>query len=59
MDTVKIRTILNILFMIGFVITIILYFAVDDNTTFVYACAATICIKFVEICIRIMPNKKR
>lgn len=52
MDPQKIRNILNILFMIGTLIAIIVYFAVDDKKTFIYVCAAVIFVKIMEFFIR-------
>ncbi|MDD4419856.1 MAG: hypothetical protein PHH81_13745, partial [Bacteroides graminisolvens] len=52
MDPQKIRNILNILFMIGTLIAIIVYFAVDDKKTFIYVCAAAIFVKIMEFFIR-------
>ena len=52
MDPQKIRNILNILFMIGTLIAIIVYFAVDDKKTFIYVCAAAIFVKIMEFFMR-------
>ncbi|MBQ8520932.1 MAG: hypothetical protein IJ456_06090 [Bacteroides sp.] len=54
MGTDKIRTILNIVFMILAVAAVILYFAVDDFTTFIYVCAAAIFVKLMEFFVRFM-----
>ena len=48
----KIRNILNILFMIGALISIILYFTADDRTVFLYVCGTTIVVKMMEFFIR-------
>ncbi len=52
MNPQKIRNILNILFMIGALVSMIVYFTVDDKKTFIYVCAGAIFIKMVEFFIR-------
>lgn len=52
MNPDKIRNILNILFMIGALVSIIIYFAVDDKKVFLYVCGATIFVKLMEFFIR-------
>lgn len=53
MDTDKIRTILNLLFLIGTVITLIVYFtAGDDKELFFYVCGTTLFIKVMELFMR-------
>lgn len=52
MNPDKIRTVLNIIFMIGALVTIIIYFATDDKKLFLYVCGATICVKLMEFFIR-------
>lgn len=52
MNADKIRTVLNVIFMIGALVSIILYFAIDDKITFFYVCGATICVKLMEFFIR-------
>ncbi|NDV81460.1 hypothetical protein [Bacteroides sp. 51] len=52
MNPDKIRNILNILFMIGALASIIIYFAVDDKKVFLYVCGATIFVKIMEFFIR-------
>lgn len=54
MNTTKIRTILNILFMIGAFASVILYFTVEDRMLFFYVCGAAIFLKFVEFILRFM-----
>ncbi len=54
MDRDTIRNILNTLFLIGTVICIILYFAVDDKMPFFYVCSASLFLKFMEIILRFM-----
>lgn len=52
MNPDKIRSILNILFLIGTVISIAVYFAVDDKKVFFYVCATTLFFKVMEFFIR-------
>lgn len=52
MNTDKIRSLLNLLFMIGAVASIILYFAVDDKKIFFYVCLASLFVKVMEFFIR-------
>ena len=54
MNTDKIRLILNIIFMIGAVASVCLYFFVEDTHPFIYVCAASLFIKMVEFFIRFM-----
>ncbi len=48
----KIRNILNILFLIGALASVITYFAVEDFKVFFYICIGTIFIKVIEFFIR-------
>ena len=48
----KIRTILNMLFLIGALASIVISFAVDDRKVFPYVCCATICVKLMEFFFR-------
>jgi hypothetical protein len=52
MNPDKIRNVLNILFMILALATIIVYFAVDDFKIFIYVCGAAIFVKLMEFFIR-------
>lgn len=55
MDSYKIRTVLNTLFLILAVASIVTYFvAKDDFTLFIYVCGAAIFIKLMEYFIRFM-----
>ena len=54
MDRDKLRTVLNTLFMIGALSSIILYFALEDRHPFFYVCAASLFLKMMEIILRIM-----
>ncbi|MBQ8866546.1 MAG: hypothetical protein IJ013_02330 [Bacteroidaceae bacterium] len=54
MDTYRIRTILNIVFLIGAVASIICYFAVDDWHVFFYVCSASLFVKLVEFLLRFL-----
>ncbi len=54
MDRDKIRTVLNTLFMIGALISVILYFTMDDKHPFFYVCAVSLFLKIMEIILRIM-----
>lgn len=49
----RIRTFLNVLFMIGAFISVILYFTVgDDKTLFFYVCGASLFLKMMEFVFR-------
>jgi hypothetical protein len=51
----KIRNILNILFMIGAVASIILYFSLgDDKSIFFYVCGASLFLKMMEFVLRFL-----
>ena len=54
MGTDRIRTILNIAFMILALISVITYFVAEDFVTFVYVCAAAIFVKLIEFFLRFM-----
>ncbi len=52
MSTEKIRNILNILFMILAIVSVVLYFAIDDKHPFFYVCGTAIFLKLMEFFIR-------
>ena len=53
MDTDRIRAVLNVLFMIGALISFILYFALgEDKTVFFYVCGASLFLKTMEFVFR-------
>ncbi|MBR4047964.1 MAG: hypothetical protein IKK07_05860 [Bacteroides sp.] len=52
MNTDKIRGVLNLVFMILAVASVIVYFACDDHKVFMYTCGIAICIKIMEFFIR-------
>ena len=53
MDTDRIRAVLNVLFMIGALISFILYFALGgDKTVFFYVCGASLFLKMMEFVFR-------
>ena len=53
MDTDRIRAVLNVLFMIGALISFILYFALgEDKTVFFYVCRASLFLKMMEFVFR-------
>lgn len=54
MDTNRIRAILNIVFMIGAVASVICYYTVDDWYVFLYVCSAAIFVKLVEFLLRFL-----
>ncbi|MDN0053936.1 hypothetical protein QVN91_13410 [Bacteroides caecigallinarum] len=55
MDNDKIRNILNILFMIGALVSVILYFTLgDDKTVFFYVCGASLFLKMIEFVFRFL-----
>ncbi len=54
MGTDKIRSILNILFLIGAVASVILYYACEDKTVFFYVCGCSLFIKIMEYVYRFL-----
>lgn len=54
MDTDRIRAVLNVLFMIGALISFILYFALGEDKTvfFYYVCGASLFLKMMEFVFR-------
>ncbi|MCD8262095.1 MAG: hypothetical protein LUD15_11980 [Bacteroides sp.] len=52
MNPDKIRNILNILFLIGALCSLLTYFLVDDKKVFIYVCGAAIFVKMMEFFIR-------
>ncbi|MCF2736659.1 hypothetical protein [Bacteroides caecigallinarum] len=55
MDNDKIRNILNILFMLGALVSVILYFTLgDDKTVFFYVCGASLFLKMIEFVFRFL-----
>ncbi len=53
MDTDRIRAALNVLFMIGALISVILYFTLgEDKTVFFYVCGASLFLKMMEFVFR-------
>ena len=53
MDTDRIRAVLNVLFMIGALISVILYFTLgEDKTVFFYVCGASLFLKMMEFLFR-------
>lgn len=51
----KIRNVLNILFMIGAVASIIFYFSLeDDKSIFFYVCGASLFLKMMEFVLRFL-----
>ena len=52
MNTDKIRSVLNMLFLILEVASVIVYFACDDYKAFMYTCVTAISVKVIEFFIR-------
>lgn len=52
MDIYKIRTILNIVFIIGAIASVACYYGVEDRHVFIYVCSASIFVKLVEFLLR-------
>ncbi len=51
----RIRAVLNILFLIGTVVSVILYITSgDDKTLFFYVCSASLFIKIMEFVLRFL-----
>ena len=55
----QIRTELNIVFMIGAVATIILFFTDVNQTVFFYVCATSIIIKMIEYALRFSQRNRQ
>lgn len=55
----QIRTVLNIVFMIGAVATIILFFTDVNQTVFFYVCATSIIIKMIEYALRFAQRNRQ
>lgn len=54
MSTDTIRVVLNAVFIVLAIASIITYFVVEDFTTFIYVCAAAIFVKLCEFFLRFM-----
>lgn len=54
MNVYKIRTILNIVFIIGAIASVVCYYAVEDRHVFIYVCSASIFVKLVEFMLRFL-----
>ena len=54
MDTYKIRTILNIVFIIGAIASVACYYGVENRHVFIYVCSASIFVKLVEFLLRFL-----
>ena len=53
MDTDRIRAVLNVMFMVGALISVILYFTLgEDKTVFFYVCGASLFLKMMEFVFR-------
>lgn len=52
MDTNKLRALLNMIFLIGALASVVVYFTVDDRRVFFYVCGATLTCKVIEFVIR-------
>lgn len=54
MNTTRIRSILNILFMVGAFASVIMYFTMEDRKLFLYVCGASIFLKLMEFVLRFL-----
>lgn len=54
MNVYKIRNILNIVFIIGAIASVICYYTVDDYHVFIYVCSAAIFVKLAEFLLRFL-----
>lgn len=52
MTTENIRKVLNALFLIGALISVILYITLDNKTPFFYVCSGALFVKIMEFFIR-------
>ena len=58
MNNDTIRSILNIVFIILAIASVITYFVVEDFITFIYVCAAAIFVKLCEFFLRFMCEQE-
>ena len=58
MNVKRIRDVLNVLFMIGAVTSIVTYFVSDDRLLFFSICTVTLALKFVEFILRFTIRTK-
>lgn len=54
MNTRQVRNILNIVFVIGAIASLITYYTVDDRLIFLYVCSASIFVKLIEYIVRFL-----
>ncbi len=52
MDLKKLRNILNVVFMVLALAAVIIYYASDNFTLFIYVCGGAVCVKLMEYFIR-------
>ncbi|NMA72804.1 MAG: hypothetical protein GX963_01310 [Bacteroidales bacterium] len=52
MNLDKVRNILNILFLVGAIASVIIYFTLDEFKLFLYVCMGAIFLKLIEFFIR-------
>ncbi len=52
METNKIRTVLNFVFIVLAIVSVILYFVMDDKHPFMYVCGTALAVKLMEFFIR-------
>lgn len=52
MNPDKIRSVLNAIFLVGALASIVVYFAVEDKKVFFYVCGITLCVKLMEFFVR-------
>lgn len=57
MDKQQVRNLLNLLFIIGTIVTIVLYFAIDNPQPFYYACGVSLVLKMTEVILRMIRYK--
>lgn len=56
-DFDKIRTVLNIIFMVLFLVAVIVFFAADNEPMwFIYVCGAAIVVKIAEVILRFIQR---
>lgn len=57
MDKQQVRNLLNLLFIIGTIVTIVLYFVIDNPQPFYYACGVSLVLKMTEVILRMIRYK--
>lgn len=57
LDKTKIRAILNMLFIIGAILSIVFYFTINNQQVYLYTCGAALVLKMTEVIMRMIRFK--